>query len=618
MNVRFIKHNSYEEIRSLIKPQRISKDSLGESTRQSFRSTMVTTLTMSDQYKVFLRFCKYSTQLNEQMDCLPKSFNLSINECTFTIKNKYTFAPYDITQRIVGEKNNEIYIRATIPEHNDFSNTDYYYGVFLMKKIDHKNLLKLLKDKGPHDTKLSIDLVKKKLFTDDDDVICDNVMKVSLLCPLTSLRLKIPSRSKHCDHVHCFDGEAFISINDITPRWKCPICKIYIKFDDLIIDGLVSRILKNAPTESNEAQIFPDGTFEYLQNGVKINNPNISEGRPTTNLKRNSSSLCLKNEDKKPRLDSTLKAPKKPTIEWITIDSSDDDDNNKDDDDDDDDDDDSDKNSSSDNSDASSSATIISQTDYSNYPRINSSNSSNDCKNNNDDNDSDDDCMIVFEKINPQTTTTTTTRNIGNHNHHHHYNPRNSRSSNHSSRQSGGGGRNASDNSTTKISPTIVSLNSSTMLNAINKMKNSVLNTSSSSSSQSITSGYQSTATEHSGATTFQSTTSAADLFLSSSNDPSNISSTDPYHWLFNDITTNPLSLAFGNDLSPFIRSTSASSSASSSTVKEPQPPQTPTTTTTTTNFQFQSISISSSSNSSTTSNSTANIPSKYSLLQPR
>ena len=84
-------------------------------------------------------------------------------------------------------------------------------------------------------------------------------------------------------------------------------------------------------------------------------------GRPTTNLKRNSS-LCLKNEDKKPRLDSTLKSPKKPTIEWITIDSSDDDDNNKDDDDDDDDDD-SDKNSSSDNSDASSSATIISQTD---------------------------------------------------------------------------------------------------------------------------------------------------------------------------------------------------------------------------------------------------------------
>ena len=62
-------------------------DSFGESTRQSFRSTMVTTLTMSDQYKVFLRFCKYSSQLNEQMDCLPKSFNLSINECTFTVCN---------------------------------------------------------------------------------------------------------------------------------------------------------------------------------------------------------------------------------------------------------------------------------------------------------------------------------------------------------------------------------------------------------------------------------------------------------------------------------------------------------------------------------------------------
>lgn len=54
------------------------------------------------------------------------------------------------------EKNSEIQIRATIPEQNDFS--DYYYGVFLMKKVDHKNLLKLLKYKGPHDAKLSIDL----------------------------------------------------------------------------------------------------------------------------------------------------------------------------------------------------------------------------------------------------------------------------------------------------------------------------------------------------------------------------------------------------------------------------------------------------------------------------
>ena len=59
-------------------------------------------------------------------------------------------------------------------------------------------LLKLLKDKGPHDTKLSIDLVKKKLFTDDDDVICDNVMKVSLLCPVSFCFVCISSLLTFC------------------------------------------------------------------------------------------------------------------------------------------------------------------------------------------------------------------------------------------------------------------------------------------------------------------------------------------------------------------------------------------------------------------------------------
>ncbi|KAH9517620.1 E3 SUMO-protein ligase pias1 [Dermatophagoides farinae] len=428
--VKFIKLNSYEELRTLIKPQYINK--LGESHRYSFRSTLVSTLPLGDQFKVFLRFCKYSTSTCEQMDCLPKSFNLTINDCTFTIKNKYTFAPYDITQRIASEKN-EIFIRATISDQNDFSD-NYYYGVFLMRKIDHKNLLKLLKDKGPYDTKLSIDLVKKKLHSDDDDVICDNVMKVSLLCPLTSLRLKIPSRSKHCDHVHCFDGEAFISINDITPRWKCPICKIYIKFDDLIIDGLVSRILQNLPQESNEAQIFPDGTFECLKNGVQINSKESQKDSSSSNLKRNGSdsSLCSNNhEDKKPKLDSksttTDSTNKKPAIEWITIDSSDDDNDDGVD---------SEKNNNSDNnSDASSSATIISQTDYSNYPRVDSiSSNDNEFKMDDAGDDSDDDCMIVFEKIN----------NTANNNNNKAHN-RKSRFSNHSS--SSGGGNNSSSSS---------------------------------------------------------------------------------------------------------------------------------------------------------------------------
>ncbi|OTF72659.1 hypothetical protein BLA29_003635 [Euroglyphus maynei] len=73
---------------------------------------------------------------------------------------------------------------------------------------------------------------------------------------------------------------------------------------------------------------------------------------------------------------------------------------------------------------------------------------------------------------------------------------------------------------------------------------------------------------------------------------------TDPY-WLFNDVN-NPLSLALGNDLSPFLRSTSASSSSSSTTMTIKEPP-------TPTNF------LPSGSSSTGITNST-NVQSKYSL----
>ena len=37
----------------------------------------------NDQFRVFLRFCKYSSSNIEHNDCLPKAFNLIINNTAF-------------------------------------------------------------------------------------------------------------------------------------------------------------------------------------------------------------------------------------------------------------------------------------------------------------------------------------------------------------------------------------------------------------------------------------------------------------------------------------------------------------------------------------------------------
>lgn len=72
------------------------------------------------------------------------------------MKNKYTFAPYDITQRIVCEKSNEIYIKISLEQNEAFD--DYYYGVFLVRKKDHRRLLETFKRKEPFDINFSIEL----------------------------------------------------------------------------------------------------------------------------------------------------------------------------------------------------------------------------------------------------------------------------------------------------------------------------------------------------------------------------------------------------------------------------------------------------------------------------
>ena len=70
-------------------------------------------------------------------------------------------------------------------------------------------------------------LIRQTLTDNDNDVQLETVeLKVSLLCPLTKNRIKVPGRSIKCNHFQCFDLESFVKMNrnSKNPKWKCPIC----------------------------------------------------------------------------------------------------------------------------------------------------------------------------------------------------------------------------------------------------------------------------------------------------------------------------------------------------------------------------------------------------------
>ena len=53
---------------------------------------------------------------------------------------------------------------------------------------------------------------------------------ISLFCPLTHSRMVTPVRGQYCNHIHCFDGEAFCNLmwQKPSPKWKCPVSFFFV------------------------------------------------------------------------------------------------------------------------------------------------------------------------------------------------------------------------------------------------------------------------------------------------------------------------------------------------------------------------------------------------------
>ncbi|CAG2113725.1 unnamed protein product [Medioppia subpectinata] len=93
----------------------------------------------------------------------------------------------------------------------------------------------------------TIERIKRLLNSDSDDIeTLEQTLKVSLMCPITSQVVIIPSRSINCHHIDCFDINNFFEIvyNKKIDDWKCPKCKQPAKLEQLVIDSQMDHILR--------------------------------------------------------------------------------------------------------------------------------------------------------------------------------------------------------------------------------------------------------------------------------------------------------------------------------------------------------------------------------------
>ncbi|KAM8960130.1 E3 SUMO-protein ligase PIAS4 isoform 1-T1 [Pelodytes ibericus] len=136
----------------------------------------------------------------------------------------------------------------------------YSVGLYLVRQRTSSELLQRLKTIGVKHPELCKTLVREKLRLDPDSEIATTGVRVSLICPLVKMRLTVPCRAETCAHLQCFDAVFYLQMNEKKPTWMCPVCDKSAQYDQLIIDGLLSKIL-NECRDADEIEFLVDGSW---------------------------------------------------------------------------------------------------------------------------------------------------------------------------------------------------------------------------------------------------------------------------------------------------------------------------------------------------------------------
>eukprot|EP00741_Cyanophora_paradoxa_P008722 tig00001373_g8444.t1 len=116
---------------------------------------------------------------------------------------------------------------------------------------------------------------------DSDLEIEEQVTTVSLRCPLSYQRLRVAAKGRACKHPQCFDLQAFLEFSHQQHVWHCPVCNQPLPYSQLVVDGLMSRVLESVSPEETHVVVLPDGSWQP---------PGPAHGAPASGTKRRRSS----------------------------------------------------------------------------------------------------------------------------------------------------------------------------------------------------------------------------------------------------------------------------------------------------------------------------------------
>ncbi|KAI0013693.1 PINIT domain-containing protein [Xylariaceae sp. FL0662B] len=137
------------------------------------------------------------------------------------------------------------------------TNKKYYLTLYLCKTVEIDSLVARIKSKKI--AKASVVRELSKAANDPDVVATSQVL--SLKCPLSYTRLRVPCRSVLCKHIQCFDASSYLQLQQQGPQWVCPVCNKSAPFESLATDEYVGDILARTSDSLEQVTIEPDGQW---------------------------------------------------------------------------------------------------------------------------------------------------------------------------------------------------------------------------------------------------------------------------------------------------------------------------------------------------------------------
>ncbi|KAL1221939.1 E4 SUMO-protein ligase PIAL2 [Cardamine amara subsp. amara] len=98
----------------------------------------------------------------------------------------------------------------------------------------------------------------------DCDII-EGPSRVSLNCPISRRRIKLPVKGQLCKHLQCFDFLNYVHINMRNPSWRCPHCNQPVCYPEICLDQNMVKILKEVEPNAADVIIDAGGTWKVAK-----------------------------------------------------------------------------------------------------------------------------------------------------------------------------------------------------------------------------------------------------------------------------------------------------------------------------------------------------------------